>query len=573
MLKLCSALILIMLGMLLNSLPLSASYGERDLPALHITSKLNPFLQEREFWHNGMLSLVSENPEYNFEDEVIRIRGRGNTTWWQAPTKRSLRIRFENPHAMFGLGAHQDWILLANAFDASLLRTHLTFYFASHLGDTTNFVPRTQFVHLYINGRYAGVYQLTDERDNGPDRGDVSVHYNPEISEYWLEMDMRTTDYFNINGLYYDFRMPSGSELTEAHIGYVYRFLSEVSEAIRARDWDKINSLVCIDSFVDFYIVQEWSKELDIFFSSVFMQILGQGEDRRLVLGPFWDFDNSFGSNNFAQWGITTEPIGELWAQHHYWFYNLMRIQKFRNLVAERWNETSDAREASINNLEYIIKTYRSAFERNFTAVPMYRYSLTISRSPRVREIGSNWVRQVEYLIIFASLRASWLDDYFIYSSPTRFSDVHPLNWFYGFVMEIYETGVLTGHVGNVFSPNIPVNRGEFQYVLSVLSYGFANCYIDEPYASLTRKEMAVLLYNMAIDMDIQIICNGEDVFDDIGNLPPYTRRAINTLRSEGIISGRQNNEFDPYGTVTRAEAATAVVRFITIINNKLLGY
>ena len=581
MLKFCLGLILVILAASIHPLTLSANPGGRDFPSLHITSELHPFEQEREYWHGGTLSLMSENDEWNFHDEEILIRGRGNTTWWYAPTKRPLRLRFETPRAMFGLEPHRDWILLANAFDASLLRTHFIFYFAAHLGDTTNYVPRTQFVHLYVNGEYKGVYQLTDERDNGPGRGNVRVHEDPNISEYWLEMDMRTTDYFNINGLYYDIRMPSGSSLTDAHIDYAHGFMLDVSYAIRSRNWERINRLVCITSFVDFYIVQEWSKELDIFFSSVFMQILGQGEDRRLVLGPFWDFDNSFASNNFAPWGITIEPVGELWAQRHYWFGNLMRMQEFRNLVALRWKETSDARDAALDNLGYMIVSYQQSFERNFAAVPMDRYSIGVSRSPRVQEIGADWVMQVEYLIYFASRRASWLCEYFAYLPSSRFSDVHPLDWFYPYVMGVYDTGALTGHVGNVFSPNKLVRHGEFLHILSFIYDRLLR--IDEQtglpkavnigglfenfncYEHLTRLDMALVLYNMALLTGTQLTYESEIVFDDVGYLPPQKIRAINGLRTARIMSGRQVDIFDPRGTVTRAEAATVVVRFMAL--------
>ena len=577
MLKFCLGLILVILAASTHPLTLSANPVERDFPSLHITSELHPFEQEREFWHGGTLSLMSENDEWNFHDEEVLIRGRGNTTWWYAPTKRPLRLRFETTRTRFGLEPHRDWILLANAFDASLLRTHLTFYFAAQLGNTTNFVPRTQFVHLYVNGEYKGVYQLTDERDNGPGRSNVSVHPDPMLSEYWLEMDMRTTDYFNINGLYYDIRMPSGNSLTDAHIDYAHGFLLDVSYAIRARNWERINRLVCITSFVDFYIVQEWSKELDVFFSSVFMQILGQGEDRRLVLGPFWDFDNSFASNNFEHWGVTTEPYGEHWAQRHYWFGNLMRMQEFRNLVALRWEETSPARNAAITNLEQKLAKYCQAFERNFTAVPMYRYSLTVSRSPMVRQIGSNWAMQVEYLIYFASRRASWLDEYFAYLPPSRFSDVHPLDWFYPYVMRIYNTGVLTGYVGNVFSPNIPVKRAEFLHVLSnicckletVLPKAVNTGHLFDNfccYEQLTRKDMALILYDVALEMGVRFVYDGEVVFYDIESLPPQSIRAINALRLARIMSGRQRDVFDPFGNVTRAEAATVIVRMMNFI-------
>ena len=135
-------------AMLAFSSPLLVQAEQRDFPSLRITSSLHPFHQAREFWHSGTLTLSSDNPEWNFSGVNVQLRGRGNSTWWGAPNKRPLRIRFETPQGMFGFEAHRDWILLANAFDVSLLGTHLTFSFAAMLGDTTVYVPSSQFVHL-----------------------------------------------------------------------------------------------------------------------------------------------------------------------------------------------------------------------------------------------------------------------------------------------------------------------------------------------------------------------------------------------------------------------------------------
>ena len=548
---------------LILSTPMSVSAYQRDFPSLHINSRLHPFEQEREFWHGGSLTLRSDNPELNFSNASVHLRGRGNATWWSGPNKRPLRVRFDTPQGMFGSEAHRDWILLANAFDGSLLRTHFTFYFASLLGDTTVYVPLTQFVHLYINGEYVGVYQLTDERDNGPGRGNVIVDSDPAVSEFWLEMDMRTTEYFNIHGLYYDIRMPSGSALTDDHIEYAHMFLLSVSNAIRAHDWDRIITLIDVDSFVDFYIVQEWSKETDVAFSSVFMQILGQGDDRRLVMGPLWDFDNSFG--NFDV--VFNEPAGVLWAQRHYWFSNLMQTRQFRNAVAMRWTETVWAREAALENLDYMAQVYELAFLRNFEAQPMFASPWKESRSPLVLEAGNIWQNQVDFLADFARLRAEWLDEYITYQPGVRFLDLHMSFWYYDDVMKAYNSGIFDAWSLHEFAPMERVTRGMLVRALYNLSGGTIGVWVDYYDEAITREEMVVLLYDFVLELGIQLPDGKSGNFEDIEALSTHSQYAINKMYRASIVSGWGRGVFRPHSYATRAEAAVIIVRIMSLMD------
>lgn len=390
----------------------------RDFPSLHITSELHPFEQEREFWHPGALSLTSANDDWNFDNVNVRLRGRGNSTWIQTRSKRPLRIRFETPRIMFDSGyAHSDWILLANAFDHSLLRTHFAFTFADLLGGT-GFVPSAQFIHLYINGQYVGVYQLVDERNVAPGRGDIVVDPDPAISEYWLELDMRTTDFFRVNGRWYDIRYPSGNVLTDEHIDYAYQYIQSVSEAIRSRDWQKITQLIDVPSFISFYIMHEITVNADLRFSSLFMQILGQGEERRLRMGPFWDFDLSMGNVSLNRTVVENyfpynyEPYGIWAAVRHYWFANLLQVPEFHALVLDRWNDVVEYEfPKAVASIEYMVTNYRVAFERNFEVHDVLGRRGALYPSPSRYQIDT-FIGQVEFLVDWLNRRVEWLNNF-----------------------------------------------------------------------------------------------------------------------------------------------------------------
>ncbi|MCL1924395.1 MAG: CotH kinase family protein, partial [Defluviitaleaceae bacterium] len=330
-----------LLAMLITFLA-STNTEYREFPTLYMTSYENPFTVERDYWHTGSIELTGAG-SYNFGETEVRLRGRGNSTWYlgwnNAVQKRPLRIRFPETGSFFGSYEHRDWILLANAFDPTGgLRTNFSFEFSRAISN--EFVPNTNFINLNVNGQDMGVFQLVDERDIGQGRAELTLSSDPAISEYWLELDFRSS-HFNVNGNYYDMREPSGGARTPAHIEYGRNFINAVSEAIRSQAWEDIIALVDMEAMVNFYINQELVKDPDEGMTSTFMTIRGQGEERRLFMGPVWDFDLALG--NMGTYALGTENPSGLWAAYrNYWFENLMQIPQFRELVRNRWNEIKE---------------------------------------------------------------------------------------------------------------------------------------------------------------------------------------------------------------------------------------
>ncbi|MCL2286019.1 MAG: CotH kinase family protein [Firmicutes bacterium] len=399
------------------------NYPAFDFPSLFISTPEHPFRQPRNHWQrDSTLTMTGTCPELSFYNVPVRIRGRGNTTWRHGPDKRPLRIRFETPQPMFGSEhAHRDWILLANHFDRSLLRNMGALYFGGLLTNMAWTPSSSYFVHLYINGKYYGVYQLTDERHVEPGRVELTADPDPAVSEYFLELNghvigwrsnefTEDVDYFIINSRAYELRWPSGDARTDAHFEYVQSYIQRVSDAIRAQNWQQITNLIDIPSFVDFYIVQEFFKNTDISRFGVFMQIKGQDENRRLHLGPVWDFDQSSGNNNRVE-----NPRGRLAANHNYWFNYLMQTPAFKQAAADRWDEIKLTYiPQTIDHIYRMAITYEQDFNRNFERHPYIMGDIfEWNWVPSYATAGiDTFMGQVEFLIDFLTLRKQWMDDF-----------------------------------------------------------------------------------------------------------------------------------------------------------------
>ena len=423
-----------------------------ELFSLHITTLGDdlPFV-ERTLWIDSLFTMTNPDGEVDFEDRIGRIRGRGNSSWWQPDLheKRPLRIRFDwdsddrdtrNREWPMADSEHaaRDWVLIANHSDKSLLRNYSAYYLGGLL-DSMYWSPFARSLHLYVNGEYMGIYMLADERDVGPNRAQLTANSDPAISEYLIELDWRNyrdgavegVDFIRVNtsptgprpgsppshvgaGVFdrdhlYDFRFPDDDVLTAAHLDYVQTFLTRVGLALRSGNMAEIESLVDIDSLIDFYLVQELYQNVDAGFSSVFMQIRGQGENRRLELGPLWDFDVAAGN---ADWLSNQTPYRLYVSNRWYWARALHDTPELRARMVERWNDIfKDAAGEMFAHVREKAERYEIAFERNFI-----RHEIMGRRiwpnPPQVVEIDT-FMGQVDYLLDFLERRLNYLDGVF----------------------------------------------------------------------------------------------------------------------------------------------------------------
>jgi len=419
--------------------------GIYDFPTLRIVSINDPFTQHRTYWHGGFALVSGASEEYNFGPTAVSLRGRGNSTWYHGEEKRPLRLRFNHPRPMLDSGhAATDWILLANLFDMSLLRNYAALYLAAGL-ENLDFTPFTRFVHLYVNDEYMGVYQLTDERDVIPGRMPLNFRDDAAESDHFFRMDAhvagnvrRREGAVNIEGIDY-FRAvdrifePRGvpRRNREAHTEYMRQFVIRVYEVAHRRNFEEISAIIDLPSFVDFYIVNEFLKNIDIGANSVFMSIRSADNvydpstyeptddalhrsARRLHFGPVWDFDRSAG--NTIYW---YEPENIFATEKNPLFYELLAVPEIFEMIAARWQEIRHEQiHELLTHLEYLAHNYAAAFERNFVPhphifCPDYEPAWFRMVPPVKRDIHS-FAEQAEYLLWWLHSRAAWLDEYFV---------------------------------------------------------------------------------------------------------------------------------------------------------------
>lgn len=178
------------------------------------------------------------------------------------------------------------------------------------------------------------------------------------------------------------------------------------------------------------------------------------------------------------------------------------------------------------------------------------------------------------------------------------FSDVRINDWYYTYVMSCVQHGAIEGTTPAVngigtFAPNQNVSLGQFLAVLTrliaadkidtslsghwampnysaaidiglIYSYEYSSSKADLE-KQLTREEMAVLLSRAAeINGEpLEILPGIENNINDLDMVSRDKVTAVKQAYSSGLLFGVNNDNFDPKGTMTRAQMATVVCRLM----------
>ena len=249
----------------------------------------------------------TDGGEYDLAYTDIQMKTRGNTTFW--PDKKPYQIKFDKKQDLFGMGKAKKWILLANYYDGTSVRTKVFFDLADEIG--LEYSGKSTFVDLYIDGDYRGVYQLTEKIEVGSSRVDLK-------DDYGVILEMEANDRLDTaNDIYFvtyesekffvfkdyvfdleDTSTPEKAAKAGDIMWFTEEYIDALEDAMYARypDWDTISSMIDVDSFALYYLLNEYGEQVDCMLSSTYFYI--DGPDDVLHCGPVWDFDRVCGFND-----------------------------------------------------------------------------------------------------------------------------------------------------------------------------------------------------------------------------------------------------------------------------------
>jgi len=366
------------------------------LPVVKIYTEASKAINSKENYVNADITIDGAG---EFEDFAgsMKIKGRGNTTW--SLPKKPYKFKFDKKQSILGLPADKEWVLLANYNDKSSLRTDAAFFLGA--ASSLAWTPKANFVELIVNDVYMGNYQMGEGVTVSSSRVNVSD------DGYLLEVDqlsrMEPGDvYFYTNRILMNIKEPEVS-LNDAKFNYIKNYVTEAETALYGSDFkDDVKGYrkyLDVNSFVDWYLINEISKNNDaIFFSSCYMNLTPGG---KLKMGPIWDFDIAFGNINYNE---NQAPEG-YFVKNAAWISRLFEDPEFVQLVKSRFAYFKSKKTAlfdNINNKSVMLKW--SAREDDNKWKTFYT-----NTGPNYAVIGS-YNSEVQYLKDWINKRFNWLD-------------------------------------------------------------------------------------------------------------------------------------------------------------------
>lgn len=376
------------------------------LPIVRITTEGRQPVTSKEEYVKGSVS-ISKIPQFESGYEgTMRIRGRGNATWFSYP-KKPYRIKLDSKSSILGMPSDKDWVLLADYCDKSLLRNTYAFELSKLLD--MPWTPHGYHVEMYMNGAYEGTYFLGEHVKVAPHRANIADDgYLIENDNYWHQEPMWfTTENTKTN---YTFKHPDTDDMTigDEKYTFILNFMNKFEAALFSSDFTNPNTgyrkYIDTDNFAKWYLLQEVLGNID---TNPYYAL--ESRTGKLKMYPVWDFEWSLGLAAIGSDGWATppatSPVDRLYRRDAY-FRQLFKDPSFVDEVKKIWKQM---KESSLPELNKIIEekkqNIRFAKDQNFfrwQILGQYT-SVGLTRYP-------TWEEEVNHAKKFLDERIAWLD-------------------------------------------------------------------------------------------------------------------------------------------------------------------
>ena len=370
-----------------SSFTLHIMTGSPGLPALYITTesgKLNRIEASKAYREAGKLVFTGPDGAVQYNGDLDQIKARGNSSMTFA--KKNYQIKLSEGASLMGMGKAKKWILTGNYRDKSYLRNCMMMDLAEAVG--LAFTPEHCFAELYINHEYRGLYLFSEKIEIDDDRIDITdlekateelndqelgkykligkkastkgsfkayeIPNDPEdiTGGYLMELESYSSRYRDEASAYTLKKgmilvIKSPEYTSRAQMKYITGLMQSFENAIHAQDGrdpetgKHYTELADLDSLALKYMIEELSENYDGNSSSQYFYKPADSEGGKIMAGPVWDYDSTFGT--YAQKHNMKKVLNPeyLWiaeGERNAWYPTLWRRADFRQRVAELWN-------------------------------------------------------------------------------------------------------------------------------------------------------------------------------------------------------------------------------------------
>jgi CotH kinase protein/Secretion system C-terminal sorting domain len=427
----------------------SVSFSTSNLPIIKVNTNGKTIFNEpkiladMEIIYNGIgkTNTVTDKPTGYLGKTGIEFRGSTSQQLfpkkpygielWVDSTEKSRKV------ALLGMPEESDWVLNTSYNDKTLMRDVLSYDLANRMG---RYATRTRYCEMVINGNYEGLYILMEKVKKDKNRVDVSTLKLTDNSGddvtggYILKIDKtegsksrlwNTT--LTINAVNYtipiQIEYPKITDITDAQFNYIKNYVTEFETSLKASDYltpkAKWRDMIDIDSFVDYFLITEFTKNVDGYRLSTYFYKDKDSKGGKLKMGPAWDYNLAFGNAEYLEgykptgWQYKVNdlaiPAKDTYFLSPTWWERLSLDSTFRYKAAKRWEvlRKSALSPDRINNwMDSTANTLNEPKVRNFS-----RWTGVLGKYvwPNYY-VGATYENETTWMKDWIRQRTAWLD-------------------------------------------------------------------------------------------------------------------------------------------------------------------
>jgi hypothetical protein len=434
------------------------SLTSSNLPIIKINTNGNTIydepkiLADLEIIYNGIDKTNNVTDKANVYAGKVGIEYRGSTSQdlfpkkpygmelWVDSTQKSRKV------GLLGMPDESDWVLNATYNDKTLMRDVLSYDLANRMG---RYATRTRYCELMLNNQYDGLYILMEKIKKDKNRVDISTlkvtdNTGDDVTGgYILKIDKtegskaRSWNTTVPDGLQkftipIQIDYPKLADITEAQFNYIKNYVTEFETSILSTDFKnskaKWRDLVDLDTFVDYFLITEFTKNVDGYRLSTYFYKDKDSKGGKLKMGPAWDYNLAFGNAYYHEgyltsgWQYKINDLAILAKDTYFlapnWWGQLAQDSTFRYRASKRWAtlRTTVFSTARINNwLDSTANVLQPAMIRNNN-----RWTGVLGKNiwPNYY-VGATYQDELNWMKEWIRQRSIWLDGQLkIFGSP-----------------------------------------------------------------------------------------------------------------------------------------------------------
>lgn len=425
----------LLLALGLNSIIAQAQdFESSNLPIIFIETNLTivdePAVAANVFIiDNGTGEINNINDPYTFVGQLgIELRGSNSLNF----PKLNYSIEFKDDDGIdmdttcLGLPSEEDWVFHSSYADKTHLRNVLAMKISR---DMDRYASHTQHFEMFLNDEYLGVYVLMEKVKIDRNRVDIrqmdanDISGNDLSGGYIIELDGNekpgwesSFDALDGGKLFFQYVYPKADLIEPLQAFYIQAYVDSFEQALFADDFhDSVgkhySEYVSINSFVDFFLVNEISKNIDAYKLNSYMY---KDKDKKLKAGPAWDFDmawynsSSCTGGDYEGWIFDEMTCDDLDLMPKWW-ERFFADTTFTNQLSCKWVEYREGILTDDNVLTFIdsmATILEEPMARNFEKWDILNES-TLDHP----EVAGSYQGEIDNMKTFVTNRLQWMDE------------------------------------------------------------------------------------------------------------------------------------------------------------------